>query len=498
MSVVLDEKRAEILRLALIEGASIRQVARRVKVSRKTVRKVLAPEPRRISTPRSRLRLLDPYDDVVRQALRDDEAIKAPAVLERLRAVGYTGGITVVRERLRALRPAVDREPFLTLEHPPGRQLQVDWFDAGFLLPGLPRRVSGFVAVLPYSRMLYLEFVLSQRFGSFVRCMERATAFFGGVAHVDVFDGMKTVVLGRDGGAPRLHSGFIEYARVRGFAITVCTPRKPYQKGSVERGVGFVRTRFMPGRHPTSLLDLNRQGAEWRDTFANGRVHEVTGKVPQLVFCHEERSALKHVTPAEFDTDDIDTFTVNKSYRVHFDRNNYSVKPHLLGQPVVIRGNDTRVSVYLGDKSIADHERCWGAGEDIEDPEHRRAAQELKKSERGALPTGLAGLGEVGRDYLKIIAVGSRSIRREVTRLVFLVEVFGDQNTREAIDEVMRSGHVGVEYVEYVLRHRRRLAPQPPPVRLGRPDLDGLVLEEPDLARYDAMFPTTNLRDPDD
>lgn len=124
--------------------------------------------------------------------------------------------------------------------------------------------------------------------------------------------------------------------------------------------------------------------------------------------------------------------------------------------------------------------------------------QELKKSERGALPAGLAGLGEVGRDYLKIVAVGSRSIRREVTRLVFLVEVFGDHNTREAIDEVMRSGHVGAEYVEYVLRHRRRLAPQPPPVRLGRPDLDGLVLEEPDLARYDAMFPTTNLRDPDD
>lgn len=127
MSVVLDEKRAEILRLVLIENASIRQVARRAKVSRKTVRKVLAPEPRRVSAPRSRLRLLDPYDDVVRQALRDDEAIKAPAVLERLRAVGYTGGITVVRERLRALRPAVDREPFLTLEHPPGRQLQVDW-----------------------------------------------------------------------------------------------------------------------------------------------------------------------------------------------------------------------------------------------------------------------------------------------------------------------------------------------------------------------------------
>ncbi len=70
------------------------------------------------------------------------------------------------------------------------------------------------------------------------------------------------------------------------------------------------------------------------------------------------------------------------------------------------------------------------------------------------------------------------------------------QLTRSSMEEVMRSGHVGAEYVEYVLRHRRQLAPMPAPLRLGRPELDGLVLQEPDLSRYDAMFPAPNLKDP--
>jgi transposase len=498
MTTKLDP-RAEVLRLSLVEGKPVRAIARILKMSRKTIRRILTPTPAasRGSSPERRSRLTDAYDDTIRELVRDDERIPAPAVLERLRAVGFSGGITVVRDRLRELRPRVQREPFLTLEHPPGKQLQIDWFDLGFMIPGLPRRVSGFVAVLPYSRVLYLEFTVSQRFGAFIRCMERALAFFGGTAHADVFDNMKTVVLRRVRGVPQFHPRFVEYARIRDFAITACTPEKPNQKGNVERGIGFVRTRFVPGRRCVSLLDLNQQGMRWRDDFANGRVHETTGKVPLLVFNHHERRALKPITAASFDTDDIDTDTVTKSFRVRFDRNTYSVPPRLLSQQVLIRGNDNEVAVHLGDKEIARHLRSWSSGEDVEHPSHRNAAREIKQGEgRDAVPLGLEGLAVVGRDYLKILTAGSRSIRREVTRLVFLVEVFGAEQTRSAIDEVMRSGHVGAEYVEYVLRHRRQLAPMPPPLRLGRPELDGLALQEPDLSRYDEMFPTRNLKDP--
>jgi hypothetical protein len=73
----------------------------------------------------------------------------------------------------------------------------------------------------------------------------------------------------------------------------------------------------------------------------------------------------------------------------------------------------------------------------------------------------LAPLGETGKTYFKIFAAGSRSVHRECTRLVWLVELFGASPTASAVAEVMQTGHVGAEYVEYVLRHKRGLAPQP-------------------------------------
>ena len=51
----------------------------------------------------------------------------------------------------------------------------------------------------------------------------------------------------------------------------------------------------------------------------------------------------------------------------------------------------------------------------------------------------------------------------------------------------MQTGHVGAEYVEYVMRHKRGLVPQAPPLRLGEPELDAISLPEPDLSVYDEL-----------
>jgi hypothetical protein len=154
---------------------------------------------------------------------------------------------------------------------------------------------------------------------------------------------------------------------------------------------------------------------------------------------------------------------------------------------VLVRANDDTVRIIIGTKTIAEHRRSWGVGEDIELPEHRSEAIEQKRRPN-ALPPGLEALGELGRKYLKVFSASSRSIQREVVRLVFLVELFGAAATLGAMEEVMRSGHVGAEYVEYILRHKRGLVPAPAPLRLGSPDLDQLSLGEPDMAVYDELF----------
>ncbi|MFH1176215.1 MAG: IS21 family transposase [Acidobacteriota bacterium] len=493
---------ADALRLSLVDGLSLRAIARRLSISRNTVRKLLRAAPPQVLAPQvgsPRGSILEPYRPEIKALLDDVPEMKAPAVLERLRRLGYTGGITVVRDHLRRIRPRPHREAFLTLDFHPGAAMQVDWADFGFAIPGCPRRVSALVMALCYSRLLYIEFCLSQAFGTFVRAMERGLAFFGGTTLVDIFDNMRTVVLVHNHKLTRFNHSFLAYARARNFGIRACTPGKGNEKGRVERPIGFVRERFWPGRRFTSLLDLNRQATEWRDDFANNREHEVTGKIPALVFKYEEKRLLKPLPATPFETDDIISTGVTKTFRVGFDRNLYSVPPRLLGQTVVVRANDDAVAVFLGTKQVALHRRSWGIGEDIEHPSHRSAALETKPgASAGVVPSQLVGLGEVGGEYFKVFAAGRRSIQREITRLTFLCELFSFAATADAMAEVMTTGHVGAEYVEYVLRHKRGLSPAASPLRLGDPELDALNFGDPDLSVYDQIVPTQMTIDPGD
>jgi transposase len=491
---------AEVLRLGLVEGVGVRAIARKLGMSRKTVRRILGRHQAPPKPKDKRGSMLDAYEPAIRKILDAAPDMLAPAVLERLRPLGYTGGVTILRARLRTMRARPRVQAFLTLSFEPGEAMQIDWADFGFALPGMARRVSAFAAVLCHSRRLYLEFTLSQAMGSLLRCMERCLRFYGGTTATDIFDNMKTVVLSHTAAATVFNPRFLEYARSRGFAVRACNVRKAHEKGRIERPIGFVRRRFWVGRRFRDLLDLNTQAAAWRDDFANGRVHEDTGKVPQLVFEHQEKPKLKPLPNTPFNTDDVEGMGVTKLFRVPFDRNKYSVPWRLASQQVIVRADDETVRIFLSNKQIAEHPRCWSVGQDIEHPSHKKALldERPRALAAGSLPPALASLGDTGKSYFKLLAAGSRSIHRDTARLVFLVELFGATATASAMTEVMQTGHVGAEYVEYVLRYKRGLDPQPPPLRLGDQQLDAISVPEPDMTLYDQMPKSRMTRDPGD
>ena len=62
----------------------------------------------------------------------------------------------------------------------------------------------------------------------------------------------------------------------------------------------------------------------------------------------------------------------------------------------------------------------------------------------------------------------------------------------------METGQVGDEYVEYVLRHKLKIEPSPPPLLLCDPELDALNFSAPDLSVYDHMHPADKTLDPGD
>ena len=475
---------AEVMRLHYLEGLGIRAISRRLRIARKTVRRCISREPREKKASNMRPSLLTPYRSDIERWLSETPELKTPQILERLREKGYEGGITILREQVRKLRPSPAVSPYLIVDHRPGETMQVDWADFGFALSGIPRRVSCFVAMLPFSRMMCLEFTLSQRIGSLLRCMDKALEHFEGSTTADVFDNMKTVVQERlPGRPPKFNPRFLQYANARGgFAVIACTPRHPEGKGSVERGISFVRQRFWPGRRFESLDDLNAQARAWLIDWGNARHVESTGKVPSLVFENVEQRTLRPVPPIPFDTDDIDQDTVNASCRVRFDRNTYSVPWYFVSQHVTLRGTESKLRVFLGPKCIAEHERCWGIRQDIELEGHRRQLEESRRTK----PDQIAGarFGETGTRYFKVLAASTKSLRKEGLRLISLAELFGTPQTQQAMEQVMQSGHVGADYVEHVLRKQAKSPPKPL-IKLGNPALDEMELSEPDMSLYD-------------
>jgi transposase len=489
MKRVTDQQKEDVLRLHFVEHCPSREIASRLGMARRTVRNVIRGRQAKPSVRSKRPSQLASFEEAIKKALAGSPSMNAPAMLERLRPLGYTGGISVLRDRLRVLRPRPHIEVFSHFDLRPAERLEIDWAELGYVLPGVLRRVTVFVALLPYSRMIYIDFSLSHAMGPFLRCMDRCLRFFGGRTAVDVFDGMKTVVTGRALGEPILHPTMVEYARVHGFAVSPCRPRHPTGKPFVERGIGFLRTRFLPGVRYSDLETLKRDGTAWQDTWANAREHEGTGRVPMLVFSNTEKHALAPLREgAFFDTDDVFTTSVGRTHQIAFDRNQYTVPWRLAGQRVLVRATDERMRVMLGPKEIASHPRSWSVGALVEDKRHEEGMREERRRARaGELPDALSALGEIGTRYFAILAASRRSLRVEEQRLVLLAEMFGTSATGSAMQEVMSTGHVGAEYVEHVMRHKRRLVPSHAPLRLRDPALDALSVREPDLTFYDEV-----------
>lgn len=275
------------IRTALQEGQSIREAARELGVSRNTVRRYVRGEVG-TRTRRQRGSKLEPFKEQVTAWVREDRLLNCPTMLARLRAQGYTGGMTVVKDFVQPLRPPLARRrPVQRYETPPGRQLQVDWGEFTYLDAGKLRKVYGFVAVLGYSRMRYVVFTRRCDTPTLLRCLVQACEAFGGLPERVLTDRMKSVLVTMDGTTPRWNPLFLELVTQLGIVPSVCRAYTPQTKGKVERSIRVVKESFWPGVTFTDLDDLNRQATAWVERL-NGNVHRTTHQVPAALLAAEE------------------------------------------------------------------------------------------------------------------------------------------------------------------------------------------------------------------
>jgi transposase len=193
---------------------SIRAIARRLDISRNTVRKYLRSPGLPVAKPRPRRpSKVDPFRDHVRRRLAAGVE-NCVVLLRELRARGYAGSYSILKDHVRPLRLGRAVKATMRFETKPGEQAQVDFGHFPFLTPDGQRHwYWGFVMVLAWSRLLYVEFIRRADVASFIRCHLNAFEHFGGLPRTCLYDNTKVVVLGRDaGGVPHWNATFLDFA----------------------------------------------------------------------------------------------------------------------------------------------------------------------------------------------------------------------------------------------------------------------------------------------
>lgn len=492
--MLTPEVQAQILTLHFTDRRSVRSIAREVGLDRKTVRRII--ERRQVALVRKtpeRTSKLDAHIETLREILQKDPKVTATAVLNRLRADGYTGGITILKdlvqvERGRFARP---REGFLRLEFGPGEVAQVDWGEFGDVF-GDGVKIHCFAMVLAYSRMIYVEFTRSEKFEEFIRCHENAFRFFGGTPKECWYDNLASAVSDRMGQLIRFNTRFMAYLGHHGVRPHACNVARGNEKGRVEDLIKYIRMNFWPARTFKDFNDLNHQFALWRDDIANSREHRSHRRVVKLCFESEEKTKLLSLNPVPFDCEEVFSRHVPPEFHLQYESNRYSVPWTLVGLTVTVRANNVEVRIYYHEKFICSHERSYLKNKVFTHEGHRAGLIERKPgSTRESWQLGFVkSLGPKMAEYVELVRQGPRSLKNELSRLIALTTVYGEEMVLSACAECLGAGIVGIDNVELYLKrkhHPGETALSLKPIQFESEKLNR-VHPAVDLRKYDALL----------
>lgn len=348
---------------ALQHGQCVSQIHRETGHDRQTIRDIReAGDPRqRTSSPPSGARpsLLDPYRQYIRERVRAG-CLNTAVLFDEIRAMGYVGGRSTVKNFVQPLRPTRPPEPVQRFETAPGRQAQCDWAKFGSLQypDGTVRPLWIFIFTWGYSRCLYIEFVHDTRQNTLFTCLEHAFAAFGAVPTDILSDNMAPMVIAHPVEGPvQWHPRFAAFAGFHGFTPKAARPYRGQTKGKVERPVRYVRDNFWPRiQRIEGIEDLNRQVAMWVQTVADVRIHGTTHERP--VDRRAADVAACAVWPAShrfWYGEEIVRCVYNDGY-VRWDGHSWAVGYDWIGQEVIVQRQPAGgIVIRLGDRVLREY-----------------------------------------------------------------------------------------------------------------------------------------------
>src|SRR6187455_480504 len=371
-----------IRREHFLKGKTIKEIARDLRVSRNTVRKVLRSgetsfEYEREVQPRPKLgRWTAEIDELLASnaAKSAREQLTLVRVFEELRGRGYDGGYDAVRRYARRWsqeRGQSTAAAYVPLSFAPGEAFQFDWSHEVVLLSGVTVIVKVAHVRLCHSRMLFVRAYPRETQEMVFDAHDRAFALFKGACGRGIYDNMKTAVETVFVGKDRLYNRrFLQMCSHYLVEPVACTPASGWEKGQVENQVGLVRERFFtPRLRFKTYAELNAWLADRCVAWAKAHRHvEQPEHTIWEVFEAERGSLVPYAD--RFDGFHTVPASVSKTCTVRFDNNKYSVLSTAVGRPVEIHGYAERIVIRQDGVIVGEHVRSFGRGETIYDPWH--------------------------------------------------------------------------------------------------------------------------------
>jgi transposase len=385
------------VRLAHRDHKSIREIASAYNLSRNTVRKIIRSDAtefvyERKVQPRPQL---EPFKEQLAGYLKEDSAKPAKqrrsAILlfEQLQRDGFGGGYDSVRRYIKNWRKTTaDREikAFIPLSFAPGEAFQFDWSYEQIELGGANVRVKVAQFRLSHSRMPFCVAYMRETLEMVLDAHVRAFNFFGGACRKGIYDNLKTVVTKVLMGKERVFNRrFVTMSSHYLFDPVACTPAAGWEKGQIEKQVGFVRQRFFNQRRKfASLEELNQWlAAQCLQAAASNKHPEFPDKTVAEVFAVEQDQLISVNAP--FDSYQETPARVSYTALVSFDRNRYSVHASAVGKTASVRAYADRIILLADGQTVGVHLREFGRDKTIFDPWHYL---EVLKHKPGALRNG--------------------------------------------------------------------------------------------------------------
>ena len=283
---------------------------------------------------------------------------------------GFTGGYHSVQRFVRQLLQT-QPVPFVRMEVEPGQEAQVDFGQGAWVLvEGKRRRPHLFRIVLSHSRKGYSEVAWRQTTESFIRCLENAFRYFGGVARTLIIDNLRAAVTRADWYDPELNVKVSEFCRHYGTVMLPTRPAMPRHKGKIESGINYGQENALKGRSFESLSAQNLFLSDWEGGVADTRIHGTTRQQVGKVFNEVERSKLLPLPAGLFPVFEEAPRTVHRDGYVELQRAYYSVPPEYVGRQVWVRWESRLVRVFNQRREVVAVHAQAEPGKFTTDPNH--------------------------------------------------------------------------------------------------------------------------------